>query len=74
MAVETNFDNDRLIYRGGLNTLMVNLSINGIRSTEDFTAARKHRSKSVLCSVQQTGKSPRSSIRVPAFYSMLGSV
>ena len=40
MAVETNCDEDRLIYRGGLNTLMVNLSINGIRSTEDFTAAR----------------------------------
>lgn len=34
----------------------------------------KRRSKSALCSVQQTGKSPRSSIRVPAFYSVLGSI
>ena len=33
MAVETNCDEGRLIYGGGLNTLMVNLSINGIRST-----------------------------------------
>lgn len=40
MVVETNCNKDRLLYRGGLNTLMVNLSINGIRSIVDFTAAR----------------------------------